>query len=135
MSPNSLVVPMVAHIVWVTLLYAALTVARAPAVWGVGRSTDGSNPWDEIEHRISANLGNQFEWPLFFYVICVLLLVDEGPVASIQVALAWIFFVGRILHSGVQIVINNVRLRGLVFTISFAAVLGMWVVYLLPGNG
>ena len=52
---------MAAHVGLAALLYALLTAVRAPAIWGVGRKPDGSNPWANIERRISANLSNQFE--------------------------------------------------------------------------
>jgi hypothetical protein len=32
-----------------------------------------------------------------------------------------------VLHSAIQIGTRNVRLRGLVFTVNFLAVLGLWV--------
>lgn len=116
---------MAVHVALAAFLYVLLTVARAPAVWGIGRRADGSNPWSKIEPRISANLSNQFEWPLFFHVACVLLILsnDAGRVAQ---ALAWVFIAGRVLHSLVQIPTTNVRLRGLVFTVNFLAVLGLW---------
>ncbi len=125
---------MTAHVAWVTLLYAALTLARAPAVWGVFRRDDGSNPWAELEPRVSANLVNQFEWPLLFYVVCVMLIVRDGSHDPVQVMLAWLFIVGRILHSAVQILTRNVRLRGFVFTVNFLAVLAMWGRLLVPGS-
>jgi len=111
-------------IAWNTHLYVLLTIARAPAVWGLGRQADGSNPWSAIESRISANLSNQFEWPLFFHVACLFFLQFQA--SQTVVALAWIFVGGRILHSAVQILTRNVRLRGLVFTVNFLAVLGLW---------
>ena len=37
-----------------------------------------------------------------------------------------VFVGGRILHSTVQILSTNIRLRGLVYTINFLAVLGLW---------
>lgn len=117
---------MAVHIGFATVLYALLTVARAPSVWGIGRSPDGSNPWSEIERRISANLSNQFEWPLFFYAACLILLRNPA-IESTQIWLAWLFIAGRLAHSYVQIMTENVRLRGLVFTINFVAVLAMWV--------
>jgi hypothetical protein len=121
---QTLIYPMVAHVALAGFLYVLLTVARAPAVWGVGRRSDGSNPWSAVEPRISANLSNQFEWPLFFHVACLILLqFQPSPTA---VALAWIFVVGRFLHSAVQILTRNVRLRGVVFTVNFLAVLGLW---------
>ena len=119
------------HILWCALLYALLTVARAPVVWGVGQSKDGSNPFSNIQPKISANLSNQFEWPIFFYVACVLLIAMEEPIDSMQIYLAWVFVIGRVLHSIVQIFTDNIRLRGMVFTINFVAVLTMWVLLVI----
>jgi hypothetical protein len=125
---------MAAHVALAAILYALLTVARAPAIWGVGRRADGTNPWATMEPRISANLSNQFEWPLFFYVACLMFLQRPGAGTG-ALLLAWIFVAGRFAHSAVQILTTNVRLRGVVFTINFLAVLGMWALLLvnLPG--
>ena len=125
MPHSSLLVPMAAHVALVACLYALLTVARAPAVWGIGRRPDGSNPWAAAERRIGANLSNQFEWPLFFHVACVLLLL-RAPLSATSVALAWLFVAGRVVHALVQVGTGNVRLRGVVFVINFAAVLALW---------
>jgi hypothetical protein len=127
---HPLIATMTAHVALATFLYALLTVARAPAIWGIGLRADGSNPWAKVEPRISANLSNQFEWPLLFHIACVLLIVlgqDDAPAA---IALAWLFIAGRLLHSGVQIFTTNVRLRGLVFMLNFVAVLALWVLAL-----
>ena len=121
---------MAAHVAITALLYLLLTVARAPKIWGIGQRSDGSNRWASIEPRISANLSNQFEWPLFFYVAC-LLLIQNQSVGIAPSVLAWIFIGGRIAHSFVQILTLNIRLRGLVFTVNFLATLGLWVVALL----
>jgi hypothetical protein len=129
---QSLILPMAVHVALTALLYVILTGARAPAIWGVGRLPDGTSPWAAIEPRISANLSNQFEWPLFFYAACLILqLTHVSPAA---VTLAWIFVGGRILHSGVQILTRNVRLRGIVFTINFLAVLALWFMIVWPAD-
>jgi len=120
---------MAAHVALAAFLYVLLTVARAPAVWGIGRRPDGRNPWAVVEPRISANLSNQFEWPLFFYAACLILLQSQPSPAA--VTLAWVFVAGRILHSAVQILTRNVRLRGVVFTVNFLAVLGLWVLVVM----
>lgn len=129
--PQAFLLPMAAHVALAALLYAALTVARAPKVWGIGRRADGSNPFAAIEKRISANLSNQFEWPLFFHLACLL-----QPVPSTAaMVLAWTFIGGRLLHSVVQIFTANVRLRGLVFMLNFLAVLGLWGLLVAPRLG
>ena len=126
---HPLILPMAAHVAFTALLYALLTVARAPKVWGLGQRQDGSNPWAAVEPRISANLSNQFEWPLFFYAAC-LLLIQTQVESSLAVLLAWVFIGGRVLHSYIQICTTNVRVRGLVFTVNFLATLGLWAVVL-----
>ncbi len=127
---HALVIPMAAHVALAACLYALLTAARAPTVWGIGQRADGSNPWAALEPRISANLSNQFEWPLFFHIGCLLLLVLDAA-SSTAVTLAWVFMVGRVIHSAVQILTTNIRLRGLVFTINFLAVIGLWALAVL----
>ncbi len=131
MSPGPLIFPILAHVAWVVVLYVMLTLVRAPSVWGVGRASDGSNPWARVEQRVSANLSNQFEWPLFFYLACVLGILQRQEAEPALLLLSWAFVFGRVLHSGVQILTNNVRLRGIVFTINFVAVLGMFAFLLL----
>lgn len=127
-----LILPMAAHVALAAFLYVLLTVARAPAVWGIGRRPDGSNPWAILEPRISANLSNQFEWPLFFHVACLALLLLQAP--PLALVLAWIFIAGRVLHSLIQILTGNVRLRGIAFTVNFLAVLGLWILVVVAAS-
>ncbi len=123
---NALLMVMLGHVFWTALLYLALTIVRAPKVWGLGAQADGSNPWAEIEPRVSANLSNQFEWPLFFHIACVIIMSGSASDSPVYVWLGCVFLTGRIAHSAVQILTSNIRLRGLVFTINFVSVLGMW---------
>lgn len=89
---------------------------------------DGNGSFDKLEGKVSSNLSNQFEWPIFFYVICVLI-VSTGASHFSYIWLAWLFVAGRFFHTFVQVFTSNIRLRGLVFTINFVAVLGMWCVF------
>src|SRR5687768_2578279 len=120
---------MAAHVALAAFLYVLLTIMRAPSIWGIGRLADGSNPWARFDPCVTANLSIHFECPLFFHAACLLLMHLQaiGPAA---IVLAWIFVGGRIVHSVVQVGTTNVRLRGLVFTINFLAVLGLWVLVL-----
>ena len=128
---NPLTYPMAAHVALTAFLYVLLTVARAPSVWGLSRRPDGSNPWANMEPRIGANLSNQFEWPLFFYVACFLVLLEQHPIERLQLSLAWVFVAGRLIHTYVQVFTANIRLRGAVFTVNFLAVIAMWLCLLL----
>ncbi|MEM6641087.1 MAG: MAPEG family protein [Pseudomonadota bacterium] len=59
-------------------------------------------------------------------------MVRGEPIESVVLILSYVFLVGRALHSVVQIFTGNIRLRGLIFTINFAAVIAMW--FLLLGS-
>ena len=116
-------------------LYAWLSLVRVRAVRR-GQVTYGAFEFEgrEPPHiaRISRNLGNQFELPVFFYV-AILALMQLGAVGPLDLLFGWVFVVGRVLHTGVQTLTDRVRLRGLVFTINALAVFGLiahlaWVV-------
>jgi hypothetical protein len=120
----SILWPMLAHIGWVFMLYTWLTVARLRAVrrgeieYGV--FVLGREEPHEIA-RITRNLANQFELPAIFYAL-VVLLIALGRVTAIDVAAAWVFVAGRVIHTLVQTLTDNVPLRGRVFTINFLGV-------------
>ncbi len=88
----SILWPMLAHIGWVFLLYAWLTVARQRAVKRgkveYSSFAHGDEP-HEID-RITRNLTNQFELPVIFYAL-VVLLIATGRITTIDVIAAWVF--------------------------------------------
>jgi hypothetical protein len=116
--------PMLAHIGLVFVLYAWLTVARTVAV------RRGETDYacfllghDEPLHiaRITRNLANQFELPVLFYALVLVLLVFNRE-TWVDVIAAWVFFAGRVVHTLVQTLTDDVVLRGRVFLINFLAV-------------
>jgi hypothetical protein len=117
--------PMLAHIGLVVVLYAWLTVARTGAVRrGEVDYSCFVTSREEPAHvaRISRNLSNQFELPVIFYAV-VVLLIALGRVNAIDVIAAWVFVIGRVIHTLVQTLTDNVQLRGNVFTINALAVM------------
>jgi hypothetical protein len=119
--------PVLVHIALVVALYAWLTVARTRSVksgeidyscFVLGR--------DEPLHvaRITRNLANQFELPVLFYALVVLLIALER-VTFVDVAAAWVFALGRIVHTLVQTLTDDVVLRGRVFVINFLGVVAI----------
>ena len=124
MAFDSILWPMLAHIGLTFFLYAWLTFARTKAVQSgeteyacfvLGR--------EEPLHvaRITRNLANQFELPAIFYALVVVLLV-AGRITWVDIAAAWVFVAGRLIHTLVQTLTDNVPLRGRVFLINFLAV-------------
>ena len=127
MSASSILWPMLAHIAWVVLLYVWLTVAGWRAVQR-GEVDYSSFEFNREEPpavaRIRLNLANQFEWPVVFYAL-VVLLIALGKVTAYDVVAAWVFVAGRVIHTLVQTLTDNVPLRGNVFTINFLGVLAL----------
>ena len=119
--------PMLAHIAWVMLLYAWLTVARWQAVKR-GEVDYSSFEFGRDEPpavaRITRNLANQFELPVIFYALVVLLIALD-KVTAFDVVAAWVFVAGRVIHTLVQTLAGNVPLRGQVFVINFLAVVAL----------
>jgi len=126
LSPTAqLLLPLFLHFGLVVGLYAALTGARLVAVRRGEASTndfaraDGDPP---MSARLQRNLANQFEAPVFAW-IGALLLILTTQVTVWDVAAAWVFLTGRLIHTAVQCSGDNVALRGQVFTINFLGVL------------
>ena len=120
---SSILWPMLAQIGWTFVLYVWLTIARSRAVargevkysaFALGRN----EPTDVA--RITRNLANQFELPVIFYAMVVLLVVI-GRVSTIDVLAAWVFVAGRVIYTLVQTLTDDVPLRGRAFVINFVA--------------
>ena len=116
-----LLLPLFLHFGLVVGLYAGLTWARLVVVWRGEAAkadfarADGDPP---LSARIQRNLANQFEAPVFAW-IGALLLILTAQAAVWDVAAAWVFLIGRLVHTVVQCRGDNVALRGQVFTINF----------------
>jgi hypothetical protein len=123
----SLLWPLLAQFGWTFLLYAWLTLARWQAVtrgevdYAAFEFNRGEPP--AVAH-IRRNLANQFELPVIFYA-AVALLVALDRVIVFDVIAAWLFVFGRVAHSAVQTLTDNVPLRGRVFLINFLAVVAL----------
>jgi hypothetical protein len=51
----------------------------------------------------------------------VILLVALGRATTLDVVAAWVFVAGRVVHTLVQTLTDDVKLRGRVFLVNFAA--------------
>ena len=129
--PDVILVPVFGHLALVFFLFVMVSIKRMQA----SKSQDfeindlahkGNEP--EASRRWANNLNNQFEVPLLFYVL-VALLYATSSVNSAYVILGFVFLTGRILHTVVQVSADNVRLRGMVFTINFMALAIMWLMF------
>ena len=127
-EPSGILAPAACHLLLTAALYAWLTVERAANVWRRrGLYSDLVTPGGDQGRaaRIAANLSNQFEAPTVFHPL-VLALWATGMASELDLALAWAFVIGRLAHTMVQTLTTNVPLRGMVFSINFVALSGLW---------
>ena len=84
----------------------------------------GESPHSAI--KVREHYKNLFELPIFFFLLCVILyLLDR--VESIDVILAWIFVLFKLLHSFIRLTTNNTRKRAYSFTICYFALFFGWI--------
>ncbi len=119
--------PFLLHFVLVVALYAWLTVLRQMAKGEVA-ARDFVNACADPSRskRVARNLSNQFELPVFA-LFAALFIGLSHKVARPDVAAAWLFLIGRLIHTAVQTLTMNVPWRGWVFTLTFAAVVMLMV--------
>lgn len=116
--------PFLGHFALVAGLYIWLTWERQTAL----RKGEikpaafvNANADPERSKRVARNLSNQFELPVFA-LFAAAVIYQSGRIEAIDIAAAWLFLIGRLIHTGVQTLTTNVPLRGLVFLINFIAV-------------
>ncbi len=138
-APQLFLLPFLGHFALVVMLYAWLTFERQTAIArrevkpGVFVNA-GADP--ARSKRIARNLSNQFELPVFALFAAAILYL-KGDIGMVDIAAAWAFLTGRLIHTGVQTLTDNVPLRGQVFTINFLAVgvlMGHVAIVVLTGH-
>ncbi|GGA77817.1 membrane protein [Brucella endophytica] len=138
MSQTAIFWPMIVQTALIYAIYFTTSIRRVKAVkTGVARAGDFKLPFTEPAPSATAirNLANQFELPVLFYVVCLSLYVLNGA-TLIAVLLAWAFVISRILHAGVHVTSNDLRLRRPLFIagIVINALLWVWLaMWLLRG--
>ena len=86
----------------------------------------------DILKNTQRNLANLFEFPIFFYLVCIIIVLTEKVDESF-VTLAYWFFYFRLAHSIYHIFLNQLiikngfPLRSLIWVPSTIIVLVMWV--------
>lgn len=86
-------------------------------------------------NNASDNFKNQFEVPVIFYALS-LLVINAGVATQTIVIAAWVFVIGRILHALIQLTKNIIfPWRFLVFLITVLALIVMLVAFALQHIG
>ena len=84
--------------------------------------------WPARTTQFMNAFANQFEVPVLFYVLVILLIMLHHA-GWLFVLLAWIFVLFRILQAGIHVTANNVLWRGQAYAVSVVVLFVMWVIF------
>jgi hypothetical protein len=133
MNQTTIFWPVLAHVLLIYIVYGVLGRRRYGAVRS-GEAKTGqfkvrsTEPASSI--TVAANLTNQFELPVLFYVLCLTLHLTNG-VNYLTLALMWIFVASRYFHAWVHLTSNNLRLRSRSFFVGAVILLLGWIWFAL----
>jgi len=86
--------------------------------------------WPDDARKSGNNLLSQFEIPVLFYVLMILLLITRKA-DYVMVMLAWIFVALRVVHAYVHLTSNRVSLRGPLFIVGVIVLTIMWGLFMI----
>jgi hypothetical protein len=134
MSVQSILLPLFVEVILTFVLGGGLAVMRGRDFKsGVARYdniTLREPNWSKGALQFSYSFSNQFELPVLFYVLTILEYVTHLA-GILFVVLAWIFVIFRILHAGVHVTSNNIKLRGPLYGVAAIVLIVMWVIYIV----
>jgi hypothetical protein len=82
--------------------------------------------WPDYVVKVSNNIANQFEAPILFYVLS-LVLYSIDAVGIVAIILAWLFTLSRFAHAYVHIGTNYVPMRLRLFLIGCFVLIAMLI--------
>lgn len=90
----------------------------------------GGRPWPERASQFADSYQNQFEAPVLFYALTLLVLFTRQA-DLLFVLLSWVYVVLRIGQAYVHTTHNKVQYRGLLFGASMIVLMVMWIAFAL----
>ncbi len=89
------------------------------------------NGWPHWIEMAGNNFKNQYELPLLFFVVCIVLFLTNS-VTPLILGLAWFFVFTRIVHTLIHLTFNHIFTRFLVF---FSGALSLTALVILTAKG
>jgi hypothetical protein len=120
---NTLIAPVMALVAWSLVIWLWMYIRRIPAMNKAGlKPQDAAHPGslDVLPPGVRAgadNYNHLMEQPTIFYATALAIQV-AGHVDGWALHLAWLYVALRVVHSLVQVSVNAVTLRFLVFSLS-----------------
>ncbi len=134
MRNNWILLPIVLQIVLALEAYIALAWTKGKAVRtqdvDLKRAALDDSAWPDNVRRINNNIRNQFEVPVLFYVLA-LMLWQMNAAGALAQTLAWLFVISRVIHSFVHTGSNRVPMRRNVFIFGLLVLVAMAVLVLI----
>ena len=124
--------PTIALVALIFIIWATLFVQRfahmkrnPPKAEDFATGADAMAYFAPVEMPAN-NLRNLFEMPVLYFALIPLLLIAHQA-NHIQVVLAWVYVVLRSIHSFIHIGPKKVPVRFMVYAVSCAVLLAMWI--------
>ena len=134
MNPDLIFLPVIAQILLVVILYLALSKAKVKSTdeGTVDETRRGlyDDAWPESVLKINNCIRNNFELPVLFYVLAMVLWA-LNYVNWVTLTLAWAFVGSRYMHAYVHTGSNFVPLRRSIFKVSTVIVMVLSVCVLI----
>lgn len=130
MNSHLIFLPAITQILLTIWVFIGLAVAKSKAVKAgevnEERRALHDDAWPESVIKFNNNIRNQFELPVLFYALCIILWAVNSTPVLIH-ALAWLFVASRIVHMVIHTGSNFVPLRRKVFMLGFFILTAMAV--------
>ncbi len=121
---TQIIAPVVALVAWSLVMWIWMYLTRIPAVQAANLQLDPNAPRGEQMSTLpphvrwkADNYTHLMEQPTIFYALALSLAV-LGEGSGINLILAWSYVVLRVVHSLVQVLMNKIEVRFLVFVLS-----------------
>jgi hypothetical protein len=130
MSGPAILYPIFALAAWTAFVQILIPVARVRSALRRQIEVDDFRYGESAAVPVNVTIPNRnymnlLEFPVLFYVICVVVYVTTGA-SPLMLALAWSYVALRILHSTIHLTYNRVSHRSIVFGVSNAVLVALW---------
>ncbi len=114
MNANLIFGPLLAQMLLTLGMFGLLAARKAQAVRlkkvDLKQSALDHSAWPDDVVKVSNNIANQFETPILFYVVC-LVLNQLNAVSAAVLVLAWLYVGTRLIDGFVHVRSNRVPIR------------------------
>lgn len=130
MNQDLILWPLLAQVLLVLALFIRLAQvkdrARAAGLIDPAVTALDNDAWPEDVRKVANNMRNQFQVPVLFYVL-VLVLFVRGSADVLALVVAWLFVASRVVHSYIHIGSNYVPNRTRAFKLSVLCVIALTI--------